>query len=604
MGSRPYGHDYDRRHEISLQTGMESVSACGVLPGCSTSVAQLIEQSETQDSANRLSDAAHSLRLALAQEPNNPECLLRLSYVLMRMKCHAESFHHARHFLRIADDIAFGYYLAGYNAREIGRWQQSRSYLRKAVELDPSHIHAHVLNCMSSFTVCMDEAEAEAMLRTYAAELDLLISSARLETAQQISNAVEGVGAMTPFFLPYLGYDVTTLQAKYGTWVCSVMAAKYPQFSQPIPNRLSGGRIKIGIVSNYFHNHSHWKIAISGWLEQIDRGRFSLHCFYTGNIRDNITEYARSIADTFLQSDNVEKVLAGILEQSPDVLIHSGIGMDTNTLKLAGLRLAPVQCTSWGHPLTTGMPTIDYFISSDLMEPPDGEKHYTEKLIRLPNLSIYCKPMEPLLRTPVEFAIPGKQPGDVILLCCQNLLKYLPRYDHVFPEIALKAQNARFVFIECHVAELTARFRLRLEKAFQRKGLKATDHITFVPPLNGPDYEALNSISDIFLDSIGWSGGNTTLESLPFDKPIVTHPGMFMRSRHTYAILKRIGMEDMIASDVEEYVSIAVRLVNDRAWRVDVANRISCNKHRIYRDRECIKSLEMFFLNVSGRGAS
>ena len=58
--------------------------------------------------------------------------------------------------------------------------------------------------------------------------------------------------------------------------------------------------------------------------------------------------------------------------------------MDELSLQLAAQRLAPVQCNSLGHPETSGLPTIDYFLSSDLMEPLDAARHYTERLVRLP----------------------------------------------------------------------------------------------------------------------------------------------------------------------------------------------------------------------------
>lgn len=561
----------------------------------------LLERAKAQVELNRLGDAADTCRQALAMEPNNPECLLWLSYVLMQMKCYTESFHFARHFLRIVDYVAFGYFLAGYAAREIGRWQESRHYLLRAVELDPTNIYARVLCCMSVFTVCMDETEAQSILDTYAVELDQLVRETPLETVEQINAAVDGLGAFPPFFLPYLGYDVTKLQAKYGAWVCSVMASKYPEFAQPLPAIPSSGKIRIGFISNYFHYHSHWKIAVKGWIEQIDRNLFSIHCFHTGDISDDITEYARSISDTFLQSSDIETVMAAISDQKLDVLIHSGIGMDTNTLKLGGLRLAPVQCTSLGHPLTTGMPTVDYFISGALAEPPDGDSHYTEKLLRLPNLPVYCQPMEALDDTAVKFIIPGVQQGEVVFLCCQNLMKYLPRYDHVFPDIARKAEHIRFVFIECHVAELTERFTRRLELAFQRQGLAASDFVTFVPSLNATDYAALNAKVDIFLDSIGWAGGNTTLESLPYNKPIVTFTGQFMRGLVTCGMLKMMGMEEFIATNADEYVAIAVKLADDRHWREEISARISRNKQGVYRDIACISGLEKFLISVSGR---
>ena len=587
--------------EPPLQLTPSAICTDGGAPDKPESVEQIIDRANAQIASNQFGDAAEIYRRALAREPNNPECLLRLSHVLLLMKCHQECFHYARHFLRIINDVSFGYYLAGHAARELGRWQESRSYLLRAVELDPSHVFARVLCCMSVFTVCMDQAEAASMLRTYAAELDALISATTLDTPVQIDNAVVGVGALAPFFLPYLGCDVKSMQAEYGAWVCSIMAAKYPQFTRPLQQRLPNDRIKIGIVSHYFHNHSNWKIPIKGWFEQLDRQFFSIHCFHTGEISDMATESARSLADSFLQSSDIEVVATAIREQQFDVLIYPGIGMDTVTLKLAALRLAPVQCSSWGHPVTTGMSTVDYFISSDLMEPPDGDDHYTEKLVRLPNLSIWYEPAESKGDVPSAFAVPGLENHDVMFLCSQNLLKYLPQYDFVFPAIARQVANARFVFIASHVPELTDKFVQRLELAFRSQRLNAADYVTLLPQLDESDFSALNARADIFLDTIEWSGCNTVFESLPFNSPVVTLPGRFMRGRHAYAILKMMDIGDTIASSVDDYISIAVRLANDMQWRKDISASVHQNKHRIYRDRECIAGLESFLRNVSGR---
>ena len=573
-------------------------------PARQDSIGCLVEQAGAQVALNRLGNAADLYRLALVQEPNNPECLLRLSHVLLRMKCHDESFHHARHFLRIVDDVAFGYYVAGHAAREIGRWQESRSYLQRAVELDPSHLYARVLCCMSSFTVCMSHAETVSLVRTYAGELDELITGTPLETADQIANAVDGVGALAPFFLPYLGCDVKELQSKYGSWVCSIMAAKYPQYSHPLPQRPSNDRIKIGIISNYFHSHSNWKIPIRGWLEQLDRRLFSIHCFHTGEISDAATESARALSDTFLQSSDIDELVSEIYGQNFDVLIYPGIGMDTVTLKLAALRLAPVQCASWGHPVTTGMPSVDYYLSSDLMEPLDGDGHYTEKLVRLPNLSIWYEPAGPVAAVSPDPLTSGFEQNEVVFLCSQNLLKYLPEYDFVFTEIAGKVDNTRFVFIASPVSELTKKFIQRLDLAFQGRGMNASNYVTVVPQLDEAAFSALNERADIFLDSIEWSGCNTIFESLPFNKPVVTLPGTFMRGRHACAILKMMGVEDTIAANTDEYISIAVRLARDTTWRKDMSSGILRNKHNVYRDRECITGLEMFLMKVSGRAGS
>src|SRR5262249_7521549 len=136
-----------------------------------------------------------------------------------------------------------------------------------------------------------------------------------------------------------------------------------------------------------------------------------------------------------------------ILSDAPHVLLYPEIGMDMATAQLAAQRLAPVQCASWGHPVTSGFPTIDYFLSSDRMEPPDAQAHYTERLVRLPNLSIFYEPPQ-APPAGVGRGELGLRADAVAYWCCQSLPKYLPQFDEVFARIAAAVGNCQFAFIE------------------------------------------------------------------------------------------------------------------------------------------------------------
>jgi predicted O-linked N-acetylglucosamine transferase (SPINDLY family) len=100
------------------------------------------------------------------------------------------------------------------------------------------------------------------------------------------------------------------------------------------------------------------------------------------------------------------------------------------------------------------------------------------------------------------------------------------------------------------------------------------------------------------LDSIGWSGCNSTLESLAHNLPIVTFGGEFMRGRHTQAILKMMDVTETIARNVDDYVSLACSLGGDHTLRENLSAKIAKNKHRVYRDRTCITALEAFLENA------
>ncbi len=136
--------------------------------------------------------------------------------------------------------------------------------------------------------------------------------------------------------------------------------------------------------------------------------------------------------------------------------------------------------------------------------------------------------------------------------------------------------------------------RERLNRAFAAAGLRSDDYCVFLDRMSQSKFVAAAGLSDVFLDSIGWSGCNSALESLPHHLPIVTLSGEFMRGRHSAAILQMMGVTDTIAKTVDDYVSIAVRLAANPAERQALRERMKANAHKVYRDRACITALEDF----------
>jgi predicted O-linked N-acetylglucosamine transferase (SPINDLY family) len=356
-----------------------------------------------------------------------------------------------------------------------------------------------------------------------------------------------------------------------------------------------GERIRVGVVSSFYYSHSNWKIPIKGWISQLDRKRFEVTGYHVGVIHDEQTDVAARMCDRFVHRIvDTERWRREILADKPHVLIYPGLLMDTSSLQLAAQRLAPVQCNSWGHPETSGLSTLDYFLSSDLMEPPEAQSYYTEKLVRLPNLSIFYEPVEgtPVVVTREEL---GLRPRSTVFWSAQSLYKYLPQYDDVFVRIARAVGDCQFVFLR-HFggAHITQTFVERLKRAFAAAGLRAEEYCVFLDRMSQSKFAAAAGLSDIFLDSIGWSGCNSALESLPHHLPIVTLSAPFMRGRHCAAILQMIGVTDTIAETVDDYVTIAARLAADPVERQALRERMRANAGKVYRDSACIVALEDF----------
>jgi predicted O-linked N-acetylglucosamine transferase (SPINDLY family) len=240
---------------------------------------------------------------------------------------------------------------------------------------------------------------------------------------------------------------------------------------------------------------------------------------------------------------------------------------------------------------------MDYYLSSDLMEPSQAEQHYSEKLVRLPNLALCCRrpqlPKAP--KTRYELGIPTDR---FVYLSTQSIFKYLPQHDEIFVQIALQVPEAFFVFISNPSTSATERFRHRLKAAFKACHLEVDRFCHFSPRLNFDDFLNLNMAADVLLDTLDWSGGKTTLEALSCSVPVVTSPGRFMRGRHAYAMLKRVGVLETIGSDKADYIRIAVRLARDPSFYSAVKSKLKRGCHKLYNDLEFMSRLEIFYKSV------
>jgi protein O-GlcNAc transferase len=498
-----------------------------------------------------------------------------------------------RRTLTLAPRFAVAHYNLGCLLLEQGRTDDAAACQEAAMAADPQCGAARLGLCMAQLPVLYrDEAEIATRRQRYAAALDNLAGV--LPAPAAVRSLAAAIGKAQPFFLPYQGEDDRTLQAAYGRLACRVLAMTEPPARLP-PCPAPGERIRLGIVSGFFCQHTIFKLFLEGWLSQFDRSRFEVIGFHTGRTSDAQTARAEGCCDRFVHGlPSAAAWREAVSAAAPHVLLYPEVGMDQLAGRLAAQRLAPVQCVAWGQPETTGMPTLDYFLSSDLMEPPDGEAHYTEKLVRLPNLGL-CYLPEPAPTLRLDRASLGLHPTAPVYWSGQALYKYRPMYDAVFPRIAAAVGACQFVFIGfARSRAVTAAFRARLGAAFAAFGMDAERYCVVLPPMAPERFVAAVGVADVVLDTPGWSGGKSTLDCLAQDPAIVTLPGRFMRGRHTDAILRRIGCDATIARSLDEYVAIAARLGLDAAWRTRVRMAVARRKAVAFRDMTYMRALETF----------
>ena len=542
---------------------------------------------------DRLPEALAHAERAVTLRPDSAGARNNLGNILRNRGRRNDAIAQYETALRIDPNSFMAHYNCGVALRGETRIAEARGHFARAFALKPDFLEAELALCMAELPALYEDESGIAERRgAYAGRLARLCAD--VEGAQAPAALADAIGSHQPFYLPYQGGNDRKLQSLYGSMVCKIMAARYPTPVLPNPPGPHES-IRLGIVSGFFRQHSNWKIPVKGWLQNLDRDRFHVSGYYTSGERDGETEAAAASCDHFVQGPrSLDAWRRTILDDAPHVLIFPEIGMDKVSAQLAAQRLAAVQCCSWGHPLTSGFPTIDYFISSDLMEPADAADHYSEQLIRLPNLSIYYEPAE-VPRTGIDRAQLGLRASAVVYWCCQSLPKYLPQFDGVFARIAAEVPDCQFTFIEFGGGRaVTEMFRARLVRAFKAVGLNAGDHCVFLPRLAPDRFVAAIGQCDVVLDSIGWSGCNSVLESLVHNVPIVTFAGEMMRGRHTAAILDMMDISETTARTIDEYVSIAGFLGRTNAKRAELSAEIANKKHRVYRDRTCIAALEAF----------
>jgi FkbM family methyltransferase len=541
----------------------------------------------------RWQEAIDQYQKILKTQTGDAELYWQLSESYRQLNLLNEAFSALREGIRLYPTDARLHFSLIVNLQGSGRIQEAMSSADTAASLLPNDYTFKILKNLLVPIVYETHNEIDFYRQRFTRGLQNLIQQTSLETTEEQMQALSGIGRLTNFYISYQAQNDRELQCQYGNLVHKIMAANYPKWVAPLsmPPLKENNKIRVGYVSAYLHSYS-GTLWLTGWLRYCDRQNFEIYCYYTGDESDPITQQFQNYSDVFYHiPHNLEAACEQIIADQLHILVFPEIGMNSQIMQMAGLRLAPVQCVAWGHPVTSGLPTIDYFLSGELMEPDNAQQHYSERLIRLPNIGVsYPKPyIPPLTKTRGDFQL---EDDAVIYLCCQAPYKYLPQYDFIFAEIARRFPKAQFVFLRGGL------LKQRLSRAFAAAGLKSENYCVFLTIPERLEYLTLNLLSDVYLDTFTWSGGNTTLEAIACNLPIVTCPGEFMRGRHSYSFLSMIEVTETIAQNEMEYIEIAVKLGLDPEWRRNILERIKERHDRLYDDKACVAGLEAFYKQV------
>ena len=479
--------------------------------------------------------------------------------------------------------------LWGLLAKAAGRLERARGALERAMAADPDDPVAAWALAACVPAVCESAAHEEACLARYDTELAAVARlHARRPHDPRWPDAVQ-----TAFPAHYLADDHRARQAAHGRLVAAAAAVVPPPPRAP---RGADPRTHVVAVSAYLRDHTVHKL-FTGWLRDLDRRRFRVTALACPGHTDAQTREAEATVDHFARLPaDLPGALAAVAAAAPDILLFPELGMDPQVLRIAAHRLAPVQAVAWGHPISPGLPHIDRFLSSAAMEPGGPWTH--EPRVDLPGLGLHLQPCPPptVSRGRAGLGLPDDR---ALLLCVQTLAKYRAWTDDLHARVAQAAPGALLVFIEDPRPLVTQTFRARLARAFSNRGMRLDDHAAFLPRQGRDGWRSLLAVGDLFLDSPGWSGGNTTLEAIALGLPVLAFPGSTMRGRHSLGIVRELGLgAELVPADPDAWVARAAALATDGAARAALRRAVRARSPRLFADRRGVPALEAALLAI------
>ncbi len=373
----------------------------------------------------------------------------------------------------------------------------------------------------------------------------------------------------------------------------------YPELNKIVPQKkINTKKIQIGFASEYFTAHTIGKLY-QGMIFKLDKKKFDIHIFhsqktqpsefnskfYTAETLGNIKNYVLpSIFD-----DKVELIKNCNL----DILFFPEIGMSTEFYFLSYIRFCKNQITSWGHPMTTGNENIDFFLSSKLLETPESQKKYSEKLILSDYLPMYFYRPH-ISKTLIDDELKKQN----IYLCPQTLIKIHPHFDVILKKILQNDKKAKITFIKDKENILAKKLLIRFKKNISNN----LDRIIFLDQMKIEDYINTCGRASVLLDTLYFGAGNSFHESMYYGTPTVSMPTDNIKSRIVLGSYNQMKIDNPpIVKNIDDYVESAIRIANKdnnsllelKKFYADSANK------RLYENKNFIIELENIFIDMS-----
>lgn len=346
------------------------------------------------------------------------------------------------------------------------------------------------------------------------------------------------------------------------------------QHCPPRPSHRS--KIRLGVLNQAFSPHSE-TFSTLPFYEHLDRQQFEIILYAESSQEHPLEAYCKNRCDQFvLLSQDLEESVQRIRDDDLDILlfgINIAVG-NKSTARLAMHRLARVQVSANSSPVTSGINNIDYYIAGAITAPAETfQSQYSEKLVNLADQSTcYRFPTSGQQSTAASYHRRDLKIAEdaVVFVSGANFFKLIPELRIIWTRILAAVPNSVLLLYPfsawSHHYPVSA-FRNHMAALFADDEIDPSRLIIQDPIPNREHVKQLLQIADVYLDAYPFTGVTSLLDPLEVGLPLVTQSGNSFRSRQGPALLESIDLTDLIATDKQKYVELAIQLGQDSTRR-------------------------------------
>lgn len=401
-----------------------------------------------------------------------------------------------------------------------------------------------------------------------------------------------GVAIVAPNNLLYLSPDDLALETRLaGAYASHVERALAGSAEPAFTHARSGrGRITLGYLSPDFRDHAVAHVA-RDLIKGHDRDRFRVIGYSLERRGEDAWQREfREIFDDFvdLSEDSNQGAAERIHDDQVDILVDLYGWGPRERPEILARRPAPIQVGHLGYPSTTGAPWIDYTLAGGDALPDRLARHYSESVVTLPVTHLVTAGFPEAGEAPDRDSL-GLPPDSLVFSSFHRAEKFTPQLFDVWARL-LEATPDSILWLLGDRPETQYRLRGELE----HRGVHP-DRVIFAPRVPLAGHVARQRHADIALDTLLYSGFNTSAIALWCGVPLVTHPGTSLTKRAIPSVLQASGAGDLVATDAAGYERIAIRLAADPAWRSEMARRVSSPGNALFDSCGNLRHVERAF---------